>query len=41
MTIPVVQGCVIVTALLFLLINLLVDVVNGMIDPRVAVGGGT
>jgi peptide/nickel transport system permease protein len=38
---PVVQGCVIVTALLFLLINLFVDVVNGLIDPRVAVGGGT
>lgn len=38
---PVVQGCVIVTALLFLLINLFVDVINGLIDPRVAVGGGT
>lgn len=37
---PVVQGCVIVTAMLFLLINLLVDVFNGVIDPRIAVGAG-
>ena len=38
---PVVQGCVIVTAMLFLLINLIVDVLNGVIDPRIAVGAGS
>lgn len=38
---PVVQGCVIVTAMLFLLINLFVDVLNGVIDPRVSVGAGS
>lgn len=32
---PVVQGVVIVIALLFILINILVDVVYGVLDPRV------
>jgi peptide/nickel transport system permease protein len=36
---PVVQGCVLVISSLFILITLLVDVVNGALDPRVAQGG--
>ena len=35
---PVVQGCVLVVSSLFIVITLLVDVINGMLDPRVAQG---
>jgi peptide/nickel transport system permease protein len=35
---PVVQGCVLVISSLFILITLLVDIVNGALDPRVAQG---
>jgi peptide/nickel transport system permease protein len=35
---PVVQGCVLVISTLFILITLVVDIVNGAIDPRVAQG---
>ena len=35
---PVVQGCVLVVSSLFVVITLLVDVINGMLDPRVAQG---
>jgi peptide/nickel transport system permease protein len=33
--IPVVQGCVLVIALVYVLVNLLVDLLYGVIDPRV------
>lgn len=33
--IPVVQGCVLVIALIYVLVNLLVDLLYGVIDPRV------
>jgi peptide/nickel transport system permease protein len=36
---PVVQGCVLVVSSLFIVITLLVDIFNGMLDPRVAHGG--
>jgi ABC-type dipeptide/oligopeptide/nickel transport system permease component len=35
---PVVQGCVLVTAIGFVLINLLVDLLYAAIDPRVRTG---
>ena len=35
---PVVQGCVLVISSLFILITLLVDILNGALDPRVAQG---
>lgn len=35
---PVVQGCVLVISSLFILITLLVDILNGWLDPRVAQG---
>jgi peptide/nickel transport system permease protein len=35
---PVVQGCVLVVSSLFIIITLLVDLINGMLDPRVAQG---
>lgn len=35
---PVVQGCVLVVSSLFIIITLLVDIINGMLDPRVAQG---
>jgi len=35
---PVVQGCVVVICGLFIMINLAVDVLNGIIDPRVSQG---
>jgi peptide/nickel transport system permease protein len=38
---PVVQGCVVVICGLFILINLAVDVLNGIIDPRVSQGAKT
>jgi peptide/nickel transport system permease protein len=36
---PVVQGCVLLTSTLFILLTLIMDVVNVMIDPRLARGG--
>jgi peptide/nickel transport system permease protein len=36
---PVVQGVTIFIAALFILINLVVDVLYGVIDPRVRYGG--
>jgi peptide/nickel transport system permease protein len=36
---PIVQGAVIVTAVLFMLTNLLVDVLYGYLDPRIRLGG--
>lgn len=38
---PVVQGCVLVICGLFIFINLAVDILNGLIDPRVAQGATT
>jgi len=38
---PVVQGCVVVICGLFIMINLAVDVLNGIIDPRVSQGAGS
>ena len=35
---PVVQGCVLVISSLFIVITLLVDILNGALDPRVAQG---
>jgi peptide/nickel transport system permease protein len=35
---PVVQGCVLVIATLFILVNLLTDVLYGVLDPRTAAG---
>src|SRR5215212_4612984 len=35
---PVVQGCVLVISTLFILITLLVDLLNGALDPRIAQG---
>jgi len=35
---PVVQGCVLVISSLFIIITLLVDILNGALDPRVAQG---
>jgi ABC-type dipeptide/oligopeptide/nickel transport system permease component len=32
---PVVQGCVLLVALAFVLVNLVVDVVYGWLDPRI------
>jgi peptide/nickel transport system permease protein len=37
---PIVQGTVIVTALLFMLTNLVVDVLYGYLDPRIRYGHG-
>jgi peptide/nickel transport system permease protein len=37
---PVVQGAVIFTAVLFMLTNLLVDLLYGWLDPRIRYGGG-
>jgi peptide/nickel transport system permease protein len=36
---PIVQGAVIFTAVLFMLTNLLVDVLYGYLDPRIRLGG--
>lgn len=36
---PVIQGIVLVTAVLYVLINLIVDIAYGLIDPRVRVKG--
>lgn len=36
--IPVVQGCVIVVALTYVVVNLVVDLIYGVVDPRVRVG---
>lgn len=35
---PVVQGCVLAISALFILFNLIVDLVNGAVDPRIAHG---
>jgi peptide/nickel transport system permease protein len=35
---PVVQGCVLVISGLFILLTLLVDILNGVIDPRISAG---
>jgi ABC-type dipeptide/oligopeptide/nickel transport system permease component len=32
---PVVQGCVLLVALLFVMVNLLVDLLYGWLDPRI------
>jgi peptide/nickel transport system permease protein len=37
---PIVQGTVIVTAVLFMVTNLLVDVLYGYLDPRIRYGRG-
>jgi peptide/nickel transport system permease protein len=36
--IPVVQGCVLVIALTYVLVNLAIDLLYGVVDPRVRVG---
>jgi len=33
---PVVQGCVLVIAVIFILVNLLTDIIYGMLDPRIS-----
>jgi peptide/nickel transport system permease protein len=38
---PVVQGAVIFTAVMFMLANLLVDLLYGWLDPRIRYGGGS
>jgi peptide/nickel transport system permease protein len=38
---PVIQGVVLVVTLAYILINLAVDVLYSVIDPRIRVGGGT
>jgi ABC-type dipeptide/oligopeptide/nickel transport system permease component len=35
---PVVQGAVLMMGLMFVAINLLVDVIYGLLDPRISVG---
>jgi peptide/nickel transport system permease protein len=37
---PVVQGCVMVAAVLYVLVNLLVDVLYAVVDPRIRYGQG-
>ena len=32
---PVVQGCVLLVAVLFVIVNLLVDLLYGLLDPRI------
>ncbi|ANY09338.1 ABC transporter permease [Pseudonocardia sp. HH130630-07] len=39
--IPVVQGVVLCAALAFVLVNLVVDIVHPLLDPRITVTGGT
>ena len=36
---PLVQGVILVSALLFILVNLLVDLAYSVIDPRIRLGG--
>jgi peptide/nickel transport system permease protein len=36
---PIIQGVVLVTALLYILVNLIVDIVYGLVDPRVRING--
>lgn len=38
---PVVQACVLVISGLFIMFTLIVDVINGVIDPRIAHGSGS
>jgi peptide/nickel transport system permease protein len=33
---PVVQGCVLVIAVIFILVNLITDIIYGMLDPRIS-----
>jgi ABC-type dipeptide/oligopeptide/nickel transport system permease component len=35
---PVIQGVVLVTALFFVLVNLIVDIIYGMLNPNVRLG---
>ncbi len=35
---PVIQGVVLVTALFFVLVNLIVDIIYGMLNPKVRLG---
>ena len=35
---PLVQGCVVVVATTFVLVNLAVDILNGWLDPRLSQG---
>jgi peptide/nickel transport system permease protein len=37
--IPIIQGCTVYIAAIFVLTNLLIDLVYGLIDPRIRVGG--
>ncbi|MGB0368422.1 MAG: ABC transporter permease subunit, partial [Flavobacteriales bacterium] len=34
---PVVMGCIILVAVIFVVINMLVDVLYGIFDPRVSI----
>ena len=36
---PLVQGCVLLIATIYVLVNLLTDVVYGLIDPRIRLAG--
>jgi peptide/nickel transport system permease protein len=38
--IPVIQGTVVYTAMLFVVINLIVDLIYGVLDPRIRIGKG-
>ncbi len=38
---PVVMGGVLVTALIYTLVNLIVDLLYAFIDPRIRLGGGS
>ena len=34
---PIIQGVVLVTALMYIAINLIIDIVYGLLDPRVRI----
>lgn len=38
---PVVQGCVLVISLIYVVVNLATDILYGVLDPRIRVGEGT
>ena len=38
--IPVIQGCTIYIAVVFVLVNLVIDLLYGLLDPRISVAGG-
>ena len=38
--IPVIQGCTIYIAVVFVLVNLVIDLLYGLLDPRIRVAGG-